>query len=61
MSGNSFAVQLFRAVRATIHVFAGIFQTTVIFPRVSPAKRRARVKRWSEQLLRMLSVEVDMC
>ncbi|HQR12483.1 MAG TPA: lysophospholipid acyltransferase family protein [Casimicrobiaceae bacterium] len=40
-----------------MHVGAGVATTLFVFPLVSATRRRALVKRWSRQLLRILAVE----
>ena len=50
-------VRLWRATRVTLHIAAGIATTTLVFPRVPPERRRALIRRWSQQLLRMMNVE----
>lgn len=50
-------VRLWRATRVTIHLAAGIATTTFVFPRSTPERRRALVRRWSQQLLRLMRIE----
>jgi 1-acyl-sn-glycerol-3-phosphate acyltransferase len=57
---NPFPAQLYRAVRTTVHVAAGIATTTFVFPWLDVPRRRTRVKRWSVKLLRILGVETDV-
>jgi 1-acyl-sn-glycerol-3-phosphate acyltransferase len=54
---NSPPVRVYRYVRTCVHVGAGIATTLLVFPLVSPARKRALVKRWSRRLLRILAVE----
>jgi 1-acyl-sn-glycerol-3-phosphate acyltransferase len=54
---NSPPVRLYRYVRTCVHVGAGVATTVFVFPLVSPARKRALVKRWSKRLLRILAVE----
>ncbi|MGH8802757.1 MAG: 1-acyl-sn-glycerol-3-phosphate acyltransferase, partial [Casimicrobiaceae bacterium] len=42
------------------HLAAGLATTMFVFPAVSAEGRRARVRSWSAQLLRILAVEVRM-
>lgn len=44
----------------TAHLAAGLAVTLFVFPLVSPAGRRARIRRWSAKLLHILAVEVRM-
>jgi len=55
---NPFPVQLYRALRACLHVLQGIAQTTMLFPWLGASTRRARVKRWSARLLELLAVSI---
>jgi 1-acyl-sn-glycerol-3-phosphate acyltransferase len=48
---------MYRYVRTCVHVGAGIATTLIVFPLVSPARKRALVKRWSVRLLRILAVK----
>ena len=57
---NSPPVRVYRYVRTCVHVGAGIATTLLVFPLVSPARKRALVKRWSRRLLRILAVEARL-
>jgi 1-acyl-sn-glycerol-3-phosphate acyltransferase len=52
--------QSWRAVRAALHLVRGLAITTLVFPRVDDAQRRALNRRWSARLLRLLAVEPDV-
>ncbi len=54
---NSPPIRLYRYVRTCVHVGAGVATTLLVFPLVSPTRKRALVKRWSQRLLRILAVE----
>jgi 1-acyl-sn-glycerol-3-phosphate acyltransferase len=54
------AIRLYRYVRVTVHVLAGIATTATIFPFVSMPARRKLITRWSQRLLRMLAVHIDV-
>ena len=43
-----------------MHVSAGIATTLLVFPLVSPDRKRSLVKRWSLRLLRILAVEARL-
>ena len=49
-----------RTVRMTLHLAAGLATTVFVFPLVSADGRRARIRKWSARLLRILSVDVRM-
>ena len=53
--------RIYRCVRTCVHVGTGIATTLFVFPLVSAAQKRALVKRWSRRLLRILSVEAQVC
>jgi len=44
----------------TVHLAAGLATTVFVFPLVSAEGRRARVRKWSARLLRILAVDVRM-
>ena len=53
-------VRLYRYVRTCLHVGGGVATTLLVFPLVSPARKRALVKRWSGRLLRILAVDAQV-
>ena len=57
---NATPVRLYRYVRTCVHVGSGVATTLLVFPLVSPARKRALVKRWSRRLLRILAVEARL-
>ena len=59
-NANPTPIRLYRYVRTCVHVSAGVATTMLVFPLVSPARRRALVKRWSLRLLRILAVEARL-
>ena len=59
-NANSTPLRLYRYVRTCVHVSAGVATTLFVFPLVSPARKRALVKRWSRRLLRILAVEARL-
>ena len=54
---TSLPVRCYRWTRTCVHVLEGVATTMLVFPLVSPARRRRLVKRWSGRLLRILRVE----
>ena len=50
--------RLYRAARTGAHVLQGVATTTLVFPFLGPASRRAIVRRWCGRLLRILNVDV---
>jgi len=54
------ALRVVRAARVTVHVFAGIATTTLVFPWVPKTARESLKRRWSRQLLRMLRVRAHV-
>ncbi len=59
-NANATPVRLYRYVRTCVHVGSGVATTLFVFPLVSPARKRALVKRWSRRLLRILAVEARL-
>ena len=57
IAANTPPVRIYRYVRTCVHVGSGVATTLLVFPLVSPSRRRALVKRWSRRLLRILAVE----
>jgi 1-acyl-sn-glycerol-3-phosphate acyltransferase len=57
---NATPVRLYRYVRTCVHVGSGVATTLLVFPLVSPARKRWLVKRWSRRLLRILAVEARL-
>jgi len=53
-------IRVYRYVRTCLHVGAGVATTLLVFPLVSPTRKRALVKRWSRRLLRILAVEARL-
>ncbi|MBC7416008.1 MAG: 1-acyl-sn-glycerol-3-phosphate acyltransferase [Herminiimonas sp.] len=49
-----------RLTRVGLHLGLGLFQCAVLFPRISPAARQARVRRWSAQLLTICKVRFEI-
>lgn len=48
-----------RLTRAVAHIFHGLALTAVVFPFAGRGSRSRMVQRWSHQLLRILSVELE--
>jgi 1-acyl-sn-glycerol-3-phosphate acyltransferase len=57
---NSVLVRAFRIVRLLAHLFRGLATTWMVFPRISPAQRSERVRRWSAQLVSIAGVCVEI-
>ena len=57
---NGLPIRLYRYVRTCVHVGEGVATTLLVFPLVSPARKRALVKRWSGRLLRILAVDAQV-
>ncbi len=57
---HALPMQCFRWVRTCVHVLAGVTTTVVVFPFLDADGRRALVKRWSAQLVRILAIEVRL-
>jgi 1-acyl-sn-glycerol-3-phosphate acyltransferase len=53
-------LRVYRVARSAIHLLEGVATTTFLFPSISPAARRAAIRRWSRRLLRMLNVDARM-
>lgn len=49
-----------RALRTTLHLVEGLATTVIVFPWLSVASRRRRVRRWSTRLLQMLRIDIRM-
>ena len=56
-SRNPLRVRCYRFARTCVHAVEGVGTTVLVFPLVSPARRRELVKRWSARLLRILNIE----
>ena len=54
---NPLRVRCYRFVRTCVHAVEGVGTTMLVFPLVSPERRRALVKGWSARLLRILKIE----
>jgi len=52
------AVRLIRLARLLVHLLRGLLVASLIFPWIPMAKRDARKRRWSQKLLKILSVSV---
>ena len=59
-NANATPVRLYRYFRTCVHVGSGVATTLLVFPLVSPARKRSLVKRWSRRLLRILGVEARL-
>ena len=59
-NANATPVRLYRYVRTCVHVGSGVATTLLVFPLVSPARKRWLVKRWSARLLRILNVSAQV-
>jgi 1-acyl-sn-glycerol-3-phosphate acyltransferase len=51
-------VRLVRTARVTLHVIWGLATTVFAFPWIAPPRKQALIRRWSQQLLGMLGVEM---
>jgi 1-acyl-sn-glycerol-3-phosphate acyltransferase len=51
-------LRLCRVARTGVHVLQGVATTTLVFPFIRPASRRAIVRRWCGRLLRILNVDL---
>ena len=49
-----------RLLRVALHVLAGLFICSVVFPLVSAVGRRRRIQRWSAQLLRIFRIRLEI-
>jgi 1-acyl-sn-glycerol-3-phosphate acyltransferase len=57
MSRSALAVRLYRAVRAALHLFAGLSEVALLFPFYGKRRRNRAVGRWSARLLAILRVQ----
>lgn len=53
-------VQCYRWARTCVHMLEGVATTLLVFPFIDAASQRARVKRWSGRLLRILGVRATV-
>jgi 1-acyl-sn-glycerol-3-phosphate acyltransferase len=53
-------MRLVRSARVTVHIFGGLATTVLVFPWIRPPQRQTLIRRWSQQLLRMLGVEAHV-
>jgi 1-acyl-sn-glycerol-3-phosphate acyltransferase len=58
--GTSLATRGMRLARLTLHLLRGLLTAAAVFPFLSPARRRAAVKRWSHALLRIVGVRLHV-
>lgn len=49
---------VYKLVRGTLHVLAGWLTIKLVFPRLSPPQRDARVQVWALQMLRLMGIRV---
>jgi 1-acyl-sn-glycerol-3-phosphate acyltransferase len=57
MSRSALAVRFYRAVRAALHLFAGLSEVALLFPFYGKRRRNRAVGRWSARLLAILRVQ----
>jgi len=50
-------MRLVRSARVTLHVVGGLATTVVLFPWIGPPQKQMLIRRWCQQLLRMLKVD----
>ena len=50
-------MRLVRSARVTVHVVGGLVTTVLVFPWVGPPKKQMLIRKWCQQLLRMLKVD----
>ena len=50
-------LRVYRHARVSLHVFQGIATTAFVFPMIGLPRRQALIRRWSERLLRIMSIE----
>jgi len=50
-------VRLARSARVTAHVVGGLATTVFVFPWIGPPRKQVLIRKWSRQLLHMLSIE----
>ena len=53
-------VRLARSARVTAHVVGGLATTVFVFPWIGPPRKQVLIRRWSRQLLHMLSIETSV-
>lgn len=51
------AARITRFARVATHLAAGLGTTVFVFPWIGPPRKRALIRRWSRQMLRMLGVK----
>jgi 1-acyl-sn-glycerol-3-phosphate acyltransferase len=53
-------VRIARSVRLSVHLIEGLLTTTIVFALVGARRREALIQRWSQRLLQMLRVELQI-
>ncbi|MGE5524383.1 MAG: lysophospholipid acyltransferase family protein [Rhodospirillaceae bacterium] len=59
-SVTSLPVRVLRIARLGLHVVRGMLIAGIVFPRITEAQRRAHIRRWSRQLLAILSIRLHV-
>ena len=57
---TTLAVRVLRIVRLALHLGRGLLIAGLVFPRVTDAQRQAHIRRWSRELLAILSVRLHV-
>jgi 1-acyl-sn-glycerol-3-phosphate acyltransferase len=53
-------VQIYRAIRIVLHLFAGVFEVALLFPLQGKSRRDLAIARWSARLLAILNVRPSL-
>jgi len=57
---TSWPVRIQRITRLILHLCRGMLIAAIVFPHISDAQRRAHIRRWSRQLLALLSIRLHV-
>jgi len=57
---NPLPLQLFRLLHLCVHVSLGVTVIALVFPWLDASARHAQIKRWSDRLLKILAVSIDI-
>lgn len=57
---TSFFVRVSRISRLVLHLVRGMLIAAFCFPRISEAGRRTHIRHWSQQLLRILAIQLQV-
>jgi 1-acyl-sn-glycerol-3-phosphate acyltransferase len=57
---TAWSVRMLRIARLLLHLVRGMLIAGIVFPHINDDQRRAHIRRWSRQLLEILSIELHV-